>query len=60
MKLFPQFLYHLRRSHLINTFGCSPDEYTFISSCLQRECIANCVVMIQPALIMYKPDNPNP
>jgi hypothetical protein len=26
MKSFPQFMYHLRRTNLINPFGCSPDE----------------------------------
>ena len=58
MKLFPQFEYHLRRSFFINTFNCSPDEATFNRSCLMRESIANCLVMIQPALLMYTADKP--
>lgn len=28
-QLYPQFMYHLRRSHFISTFGASPDETTF-------------------------------
>lgn len=26
MKSFPQFIYHLRRTNLINPFGTNPDE----------------------------------
>jgi protein transport protein SEC23 len=58
MRLFPQFEYHLRRSSIINTFNCSPDESIFNRTCLMRECIANCLVMIQPALLMYTAENP--
>lgn len=28
-QFYPQFMYHLRRSHFITTFGLSPDETTF-------------------------------
>ena len=25
LQVFPQYIYNLRRSHLISNFGCSPD-----------------------------------
>lgn len=58
--LYPQFLYHLRRSHFIQTFGASPDEIMFYRATLNRENITNCLVMIQPALLQYRLDDPNP
>lgn len=36
MKLFPQMVYHLRRSHFINTFGSSPDETMLYKASLYR------------------------
>lgn len=51
--LYPQFMYHLRRSHFIQTFGASPDEITFYRCTLNRESVTNCMVMIQPALLSY-------
>jgi len=44
--LYPKFMYHLRRSHFIQTFGASPDEITFYRSSLNRENVTNCIVMI--------------
>ena len=32
MKSFPQFIYHLRRTNLINPFGTNPDEVRTCSS----------------------------
>jgi len=52
-QLYPQFMYHLRRSHFIQTFGASPDETTFYRASLIRENVTNALVMIQPALLMY-------
>ncbi len=57
MKHFPQFIYHLRRSGIINPFGSPPDQALYQKTCLMRESIANCMVMIQPALIRYMPDS---
>jgi len=51
--LYPQFLYHLRRSPLVNVFGCSPDETVYYRYYLQKECTANVLTMIQPALDEY-------
>jgi protein transport protein SEC23 len=60
MKHFPQFIYHLRRSGFINPFGSPPDQALYIKTCLMRESIANCMVMIQPALIRYSPNSEQP
>lgn len=34
MKHFPQFMYHLRRSGLINPFGSPPDQSIYMKTCL--------------------------
>lgn len=39
-------MYHLRRSHFIQTFGASPDEIAFKRVTLNRENVTNCLVMI--------------
>ena len=54
--LFPQFVYYLRKSQFLNTFNASPDESEHYRALLQRENVSNCLVMIQPALMMYKLD----
>ncbi|CAD7945321.1 unnamed protein product [Amoebophrya sp. A25] len=51
--LFPQFVFYLRRSPLLETFNCSPDETAFYRACLVRESVTNSLVMIQPALMEY-------
>lgn len=53
MKHFPQFIYHLRRSSFINPFGSPPDQAMYTKTCMIRESIANCIVMVQPALLRY-------
>lgn len=58
--LFPQFLYHLRRSNFIQITGTSPDESIYFRAALCRENTTNCLVMIQPSLLMYNFDNPEP
>lgn len=58
--LYPQFMYHLRRSHFIQTFGASPDEIVFYRTTLNRENVTNCLVMIQPALLQYTFESPQP
>ncbi|KAM3130641.1 hypothetical protein pb186bvf_017233 [Paramecium bursaria] len=59
-QLYPQFMYHLRRSHFITTFGASPDETTFYRASLSRENVTNALVMIQPALLQYTIEDPQP
>jgi len=51
--IFPQFMYHLRRSNFLQTFNASPDETAFYRTAVCRENVMNSLVMIQPALIQY-------
>ncbi|XP_016466434.1 protein transport protein SEC23 C isoform X1 [Nicotiana tabacum] len=51
--IFPQFMFHLRRSQFVQVFGNSPDETAYFRMILNRENVANSVVMIQPSLITY-------
>ncbi|KAK9144185.1 hypothetical protein Sjap_004088 [Stephania japonica] len=51
--IFPQFIFHLRRSQFIQVFNNSPDETAYFRMILNRENVANSVVMIQPSLISY-------
>ncbi|KAK3121955.1 hypothetical protein QOZ80_8BG0663240 [Eleusine coracana subsp. coracana] len=53
MSIFPQFIFNLRRSQFIQVFNNSPDETAYFSMMLNRENVANSVVMIQPSLISY-------
>ena len=58
--LYPQFIYHLRRSNFIQTVACSPDESAYYRAALVRENCTNTMVMIQPALLTYTFDDPQP
>jgi protein transport protein SEC23 len=58
--LFPQFMFHLRRSHFIQAFGSTPDESSFYKCTLLRENTTNSLVMIQPALLQYNFNNSYP
>ncbi|KAI5949541.1 hypothetical protein KGF54_005418 [Candida jiufengensis] len=51
--LFPQFLYHLRRSPFINVFNSSPDETSYVRHIFMHEDLANSLLMIQPTLLSY-------
>jgi protein transport protein SEC23 len=51
--LFPQFMYHLRRSQFLRVFNTSPDETTFFRMALNRETVGNSLIMIQPTLFSY-------
>merc|ERR1712032_647320 len=51
--LFPQFMYHLRRSNFLQTFNASPDETAYYRTVFLRENTMNSLVMIQPALLQY-------
>merc|ERR1712032_514389 len=52
-QLFPQFMYHLRRSNFLQTFNASPDETAYYRTLILRENTTNSLVMIQPALLQY-------
>ncbi|KAL5795174.1 hypothetical protein ACOSP7_003768 [Xanthoceras sorbifolium] len=51
--IFPQFIFHLRRSQFVQVFNNSPDETAYFRMILNRENVTNSVVMIQPSLISY-------
>ncbi|KAL7233905.1 hypothetical protein ACSBR1_017498 [Camellia fascicularis] len=51
--IFPQFMFHLRRSQFVQVFNNSPDETAYFRMILNRENVSNSVVMIQPSLISY-------
>jgi len=51
--LYPQFLFHLRRSPFLQTFNASPDETVFFRYNLARETVNNALIMIQPTLDAY-------
>lgn len=56
--IVPQFIFHLRRSQFVQVFNNSPDETAYFRMILNRENVANSVVMIQPSLISYSFQNP--
>ncbi|XP_033101131.1 protein transport protein Sec23A-like isoform X1 [Anneissia japonica] len=51
--LYPQFMFHLRRSQFLQVFNNSPDETAFYRHSLLREELTQCLVMIQPILYAY-------
>jgi len=56
--LYPQFMFHLRRSTFLQVFGNSLDESTFYRSVLNRETVSNSLIMIQPTLESYSFNGP--
>lgn len=56
--LYPQFMFHLRRSPFIQVFNNSPDESAYYRNKLYREDVVNCLVMIQPTLFAYSFNGP--
>eukprot|EP00049_Salpingoeca_infusionum_P000330 m.39098 g.39098 ORF g.39098 m.39098 type:complete len:793 (+) comp10280_c0_seq4:160-2538(+) len=51
--LYPQFMFHLRRSQFLQVFNNSPDETSFYRQQLHREDCYNSLTMIQPTLTSY-------
>ena len=51
--LYPQFMFHLRRSQFLQVFNNSPDETAFYRHVLNREDAGNSLIMIQPTLDSY-------
>lgn len=51
--LYPQFMFHLRRSQFLQVFNNSPDETAFYRHVLLHEDVSNSLVMIQPTLDSY-------
>lgn len=58
LSLYPQFMFHLRRSQFLQSFNISPDEKTHYHILLNRENVTNSLLMIQPALLQYSFDCP--
>lgn len=56
--LYPQFMFHLRRSQFLHLFNNSPDESAFYRHVMNRENINNSLIMIQPTLTCYSLDQP--
>ncbi|KAK4258218.1 hypothetical protein QN277_007690 [Acacia crassicarpa] len=56
--LFPQFMFHLRRSQFIDVFNTTPDETAFFRLMLNREGVVGALIMIQPTLFQYSLDGP--
>jgi protein transport protein SEC23 len=56
--IYPQFMFHLRRSQFLQVFNNSPDETAYFRHALQREKCSNALVMIQPTLVSYRMDGP--
>lgn len=51
--LYPQFMFHLRRSQFLQVFNNSPDETTYYRHMLNREDLTQSLIMIQPILYAY-------
>ncbi len=56
--LYPQFIFHLRRSQFLQLFNSSPDEACYYRYILTREATTNSLVMIQPTLLSYGMEGP--
>jgi len=56
--IYPQFMFHLRRSQFLQLFNTSPDESSYYRSVLMRENTTNSLVMIQPSLLSYSFNGP--
>ncbi|PNF42856.1 Protein transport protein Sec23A [Cryptotermes secundus] len=56
--LYPQFMYHLRRSQFLQVFNNSPDETSFYRHMLMREDLTQSLIMIQPILYSYNFNGP--
>ena len=56
--VYPQFMFHLRRSQFLQLFNSSPDEAAYYRYVLTRENTTNSLVMIQPNLLSYSFNGP--
>uniref|UniRef100_A0A7S2JSI2 Protein transport protein SEC23 n=1 Tax=Leptocylindrus danicus TaxID=163516 RepID=A0A7S2JSI2_9STRA len=56
--IYPQFMFHLRRSPFLQLFNSSPDEASYYRYILSRENTSNSLVMIQPTLLSYSFNGP--
>lgn len=56
--LFPQFMFHLRRSPFLQVFNNSPDETSYYRHMLMCEDLTQSLIMIQPILYSYSFNGP--
>uniref|UniRef100_A0A1I7XD45 Protein transport protein SEC23 n=1 Tax=Heterorhabditis bacteriophora TaxID=37862 RepID=A0A1I7XD45_HETBA len=56
--LFPQFMFHLRRSQFLQVFNNSPDETAYYRHILFTENVLESTTMIQPVLFSYSFSGP--
>ncbi|KAI8925530.1 hypothetical protein BC831DRAFT_460352 [Entophlyctis helioformis] len=56
--IYPQFMFHLRRSQFLQVFNNSPDETAYYRHILNREDVTNSLIMIQPTLTSYSMEAP--
>lgn len=56
--MYPQFMFHLRRSQFLQVFNNSPDETSFYRHVLMKEDAMNAMIMIQPLLFSYSFSGP--
>ncbi|CAM9404050.1 unnamed protein product [Discosporangium mesarthrocarpum] len=51
--MYPQYMFHLRRSQFLQFFNSSPDESSYYRGILCKETTASSLVMLQPSLLSY-------
>ncbi|GBG72481.1 hypothetical protein CBR_g12056 [Chara braunii] len=56
--LYPQFMFHLRRSQFLQSLNNTPDETAYFRTMINREGVSGSLVMIQPTLLAYSFDGP--
>ena len=56
--LYPQFMFHLRRSQFLQVFNNSPDETAYYRHYLLIEELETSLLMIQPYLYSYSFNGP--
>jgi protein transport protein SEC23 len=56
--IYPQFMFHLRRSKFLQNFNSSPDEQAYYRHILFRETTSNSLIMLQPSLLSYSFNGP--
>ncbi|KAJ3354425.1 GTPase-activating protein S23 [Entophlyctis luteolus] len=56
--IYPQFMFHLRRSQFLQVFNNSPDETAYYCHILNGEDVNNSLIMIQPTLMAYTLNGP--
>jgi protein transport protein SEC23 len=56
--LYPQFMFHLRRSQFLQVFNNSPDETSYYRHMLTVEDLTQSLIMIQPILYAYSFNGP--